>query len=113
MADVYSHLLKFFFSWCDNPELKGLPRKFLQHFLHFSQSQQEMCAIFSVLNFEYPAGNLVWYSDVHFKQWAVTEFLVVEKQSIIRIHKRLKNIYGVNAVHKETASLLRFIKCRF
>lgn len=49
-----------------------------------------MCAIFSVLNSEYPAGNLVWYSDVHSKQWAVIEFLVTKKQSVMRIHKWLK-----------------------
>jgi len=61
-----------------------------------------MCAIFSVLDSEYPAGNLVWYSDVHFKQWAVIEFLVAEKQSVMRIYKKLKNIYGVNAVHRGT-----------
>jgi hypothetical protein len=61
-----------------------------------------MCAIFSVLNSEYPSGNLVWCSDVHFKQWAVIEFLVAEKQSVRRIYKRLKNIYGCNAVHRGT-----------
>lgn len=108
-----SHLLKFFLIWCHNPELQGLPRKVLQHFLHFSQSQKEMCAGFSVLNSEYPDGNLVWYSDVHFKQWAVIEFLVAEKQSVMRIHKWLKNTYVINAVHKGTVLSLGFIKCGF
>lgn len=72
-----------------------------------------MCAVFSALNSEYPAGNLVRYRDVHFKQWGVTEFLVAEKQPVMRIHKWLKNIYGVNAVHKRTVLSLGFIKCRF
>ena len=49
-----------------------------------------MCAIISVLNSEHPAGNLVWYSDVHFKQWAVMEFIVAEKQSVMIIHKWFK-----------------------
>jgi hypothetical protein len=99
----------------------------LQPFLYFIQNQWETSAVFSVVNnkctlvtavprentFSCTCGGGCQNGVVHFKQWAVTEFLVVEKQSIIRIHKRLKNIYGVNAVHKETASLLRFIKCRF
>jgi len=67
----------------------------LQLFLHFSQTQQETCAIFSVLNSEYPAGNLVWYNNVHFKR-AVIEFLVAEKQAVMRIHKWLKNIYRMS-----------------
>jgi hypothetical protein len=28
-----------------------------------------------------------WYGDVHFKQWAVTELLVAEKEPVINIHK--------------------------
>jgi hypothetical protein len=37
---------------------------------------------------------VAWYGDVHFKQWAVTEFIVAEKESVTNIHKRLK-IYTV------------------
>jgi hypothetical protein len=34
-------------------------------------------------------------------------------QSVMRIHKCLNNIYGVNAVHKGTVLSLGFTKCRF
>jgi hypothetical protein len=33
---------------------------------------------------------MVWYGDVHLKQQAVIEFLVVEKESVTNIHRRLK-----------------------
>ena len=111
-----THLLKFFHSWYDNPELQGLPKKFCNS-VYTSGKINKKCVqfffFFWVFNSEYPAGNVVWYSDVHFKQWAVTEFLVAEKQSVMRIHKWLKNIYGVNAVHKGTVLSLGFIKHRF
>ena len=35
---------------------------------------------------------MVWYSDVHFKQWAVTEFLVAEKESVSNNHQQLRNV---------------------
>jgi hypothetical protein len=34
------------------------------------------------------------YGDIRFKQWAVTEFSVAEKESVTNIHKGLK-IYRV------------------
>jgi hypothetical protein len=33
---------------------------------------------------------MAWYGDVRFKQWAVTEFHVAEKESVANIHKGLK-----------------------
>ena len=33
---------------------------------------------------------MAWYGDVRFKQWAVTEFSVAEKESVTNIHKGLK-----------------------
>ena len=33
-----------------------------------------------------------WYSDVHFEHWAVTEFLVAEKESVTNIHRQLENV---------------------
>jgi hypothetical protein len=43
---------------------------------------------------------MAWYGDVLFEQWAVTEFLVAEKESLTNIHRWLKTVYGVNAVNK-------------
>jgi hypothetical protein len=81
-------------------------KKVLQHLLYFTQNQQEVPAIFSVVNSEHPACyhsaiehfimyaqgiiKMVWYGYVCFKQCTVTEFLVAEK-SIMNIHKQLKN----------------------
>jgi len=80
----------------------------LQHFLYFSQNQQQMSEIFSVVNFERPAcywraaeqyfsracaegrQKKAWQVDLHFKQRVVIEFLVAEKESVTYIHKRLK-----------------------
>jgi len=42
---------------------------------------------------------------VGFKQRAIIEFLVTEKELVTDIHKRLKSLYGVNAVDKSTISL--------
>jgi hypothetical protein len=33
---------------------------------------------------------MVWYGDVPFKQWAVTELLVAGKETVTNIQKRLK-----------------------
>jgi hypothetical protein len=66
-----------------------------------------MPVIFSVVNFEcltalaalqnntffvHAQGvmKIAWYGDVHFKKWAVIEFLLAEKKSVTNIHKRLK-----------------------
>jgi hypothetical protein len=38
------------------------------------------------------------YGKVRFKPWTFTEFLVAQKESVTKVHKRLKNVYGVNAV---------------
>jgi hypothetical protein len=82
-----------------------------------------MSAIFSVVNFECPAFycsaaekntlsracarifKMAWYGNVRFKQRAITEFLVTEKELVTHIRKRLKSLYGVNAVDKSTISL--------
>jgi hypothetical protein len=34
---------------------------------------------------------MAWYGNVHFKQQVVSEFLVEEKKSLMKIHKRFKN----------------------
>jgi hypothetical protein len=47
---------------------------------------------------------MAWCGDVRFKQRAVIEFLVAEKESVINIHRQLKNAYGDNAVDKSTVS---------
>jgi hypothetical protein len=47
---------------------------------------------------------MAWY-DVRIKQRDVIEFLMTEKGSITNIHKRLKNVYSVNAVDKSTVSV--------
>ena len=47
--------------------------------------------------------SLTLYGDVLFKQWTVTEFFMV-KRSVMLIHKRLKNVYGVNDVVTSTVS---------
>jgi hypothetical protein len=38
----------------------------------------------------------VQYSKVHFKPWTSIEF-VTQKESVMKAHKQLKNVYGVNA----------------
>jgi len=48
---------------------------------------------------------MAWYGNVGFKQRAIIEFLVTEKELVTNIHKRLKNLYGVNAVDRSTISL--------
>jgi hypothetical protein len=47
---------------------------------------------------------MAWCGDVRLKQRAVTEFLVTEKESVTNIHRRLKNVYGDNAVDESTVS---------
>jgi len=79
-------------------------------------------AILSVVNFEIPAchrsaavqydfsrmrrGSLqmVWYGNVHFKQWAVGKFPVAEKELVTNVHKRLQNIFDISAADKSTVS---------
>ena len=41
-------------------------------------------------------------SDTHYKQRAVIEFLVAEKESMGNIHKRLCAVYGSCAVNRST-----------
>jgi len=48
---------------------------------------------------------MAWRGNVHFKQWAIIEFLVTEKELVTNIHKRLKILYGVNTVDKSTICL--------
>ena len=38
--------------------------------------------------------------DMHMKQRAVIEFLVLEKETVGNIHKRLQNVYGNSAVDR-------------
>jgi hypothetical protein len=45
---------------------------------------------------------MAWCGDVHLKQQAIVEFLVAEKESVTNIHRQLKNVYGDNAVDKNT-----------
>jgi hypothetical protein len=45
----------------------------------------------------------VWYGDVSFKQWAIIEFLVAEKESVMNIQKWLKNV-EFGGVDKSTFS---------
>lgn len=64
--------------------------KILQQFLYFSENQQEISAMFSVVNFKYPAVaaalpngtfladvqgivKMLWYNDAGFKRRDVTE----------------------------------------
>jgi len=48
---------------------------------------------------------MAWYGIVGSKQRAIIEFLVIEKELVTNIHKRLKSLYGGSAVHKSTISL--------
>ncbi|PSN58134.1 hypothetical protein C0J52_01023 [Blattella germanica] len=41
-------------------------------------------------------------SDIHHKQRAVIEFLVVEKETVGNIHKRLCKVYETSAVDRST-----------
>lgn len=45
-----------------------------------------------------------WYDDIRFKQRVVIGFAVAETESATSIHRRIKIIYGVNAVDEGTAS---------
>ena len=83
---------------------EGYP-KLLQYCLHFSQNQKDVCAIFSVVNSEYPAcccsdaerflaharggrqNGVVWC--VRFKQRAVIEFLFTDRQLGWKMHPSL------------------------
>lgn len=44
---------------------------------------------------------MAWY-DVHVKQQAGIEFVVANKESVMNIHKRLKNVCSVNGIDKST-----------
>jgi hypothetical protein len=46
---------------------------------------------------------MAWYDDVHFKQCAVTEFLVAEKRSVTKTDQWLKKCL-VSTVDESTAS---------
>jgi len=46
---------------------------------------------------------MVFVSDTHYKQQAVTEFLVVEKETVGNIHTQFCAVYGSCAVDKSTA----------
>jgi hypothetical protein len=48
---------------------------------------------------------MAWNGNVRFKQRAIIEFLVTEKELVTNIHKRLKSLYDLNAVDKSTISL--------
>jgi len=84
-------------------------QKVLQPFLYFIQNQPEISAVFSVVDNEctfvtaVPWENtflhmwkgvvkMAWYGDVLIKQWAVTEALVAEKESVSNNHQQLRNI---------------------
>jgi len=84
-------------------------QKVLQPFLYFIRNQREMSAVFSVANNKctfvtgVPWENtflhmwkgvvkMAWYGDVHFKQWAVTEVPVAEKESVSNNHQQLRNV---------------------
>ena len=43
-------------------------------------------------------------SEIRFKQRAVIKFLVAENEPVTNIHRRLKNVYGDNAVDRSTVS---------
>jgi hypothetical protein len=45
---------------------------------------------------------MAFLSDTRYKQQAVIEFLVVEKESMGNIHKRLCAVYGIYAVDRST-----------
>jgi hypothetical protein len=36
---------------------------------------------------------MAWYDDAHFKQRAVTEFLVTEKEAVMNLYKRLSTLF--------------------
>jgi uncharacterized protein (UPF0261 family) len=84
-------------------------QKVLQPFLYFIQNQQEMSAVllWLIMNVHlllqchgkthflvYVEGvlKMAWYGDVNFQQWAVTEFLVAEKESVSNNHQQLRNV---------------------
>lgn len=74
-----------------------------RNFLYFSQNEQEMSAVFTVVCFsmshlllqrcgtiKFPrkcsgGRHKGWYEDAHFKQWDVTEFLVTEKEEVMNL----------------------------
>jgi len=43
---------------------------------------------------------MAWQVDLRNQHRVVIEFLVAEKESVTYIHKRFKNVYGINAVKK-------------
>jgi len=45
---------------------------------------------------------MAFVSDTHYKQQAVIEFLVAEKESVGNIHKQLCAVYGSCAVNRST-----------
>ena len=91
-------------------------QKVLQHFLYFSQNQQEMSVallwlIFNVLLAtvvqqinRYRVVKITFYGNVLLKQQAVIGFLVAENESVTNIHQQLKNVYGVRVFDKSTVS---------
>ena len=45
---------------------------------------------------------MAFVSDTHYKQWAIIEFLVAEKESVGNIHKQLCAVYGSCTVDRST-----------
>jgi hypothetical protein len=91
----------------------------LQPYLYFSQIQQEMSTLFSVVNFQchacycrtveqYVSSHMHSRSSqchgmvTYFKQWVDREFLVAENESGTNIHKQFKNVHTVNNVDTRT-----------
>jgi hypothetical protein len=82
----------------------------LQNLLQFAQNQQEISSFFLWLILNVPRATEAFpahaqdvvkktcYCDVHFKQRAVTEFVVAEKESV-------SNVYRVNAVAANTVRI--------
>jgi hypothetical protein len=77
---------------------EGYPKRFATLSLStLVKIKSKFLQLFLWLIFNVPAAHaprlvkMVWYGDVHFKQRAVTEFLVAEKESVMNMHKGLKN----------------------
>jgi hypothetical protein len=62
----------------------------------------QRCGTIRFLAHEQGVVKMAWFGDLCLKQRAVIEFVVAEKESITNIHRRLKNVYGDNAVDKST-----------
>jgi hypothetical protein len=79
-------------------------QKVLQQFLYFSQNQRKCLQLILRLIWNVPLATAVpqnnpfssvcaggrqkiWSDDVSLKQWAVTEFHVAEKESVMNIHR--------------------------